>query len=153
MLSFRGSPSAGLWCIMYKAAGVCFTLCLTLLSRFRHIAAFISAVEVNQRGFIPKRLRRASTDVTLNLFFLPSFLLPCAYFKDRVRNRMLVYPVNLNCGLSSKAEVNKAVSWEVCEQPCGASSRRFTTINTASSNFYIHSPGGKCSIIAFLISQ
>lgn len=55
MLSFHRSPSAGLWCIMYKAASVCFTLCLTLLSCFRHITAFISTTEVNQRGFILKR--------------------------------------------------------------------------------------------------
>lgn len=54
MLSLRRSPSAGLRCIMYKAAGVCFTLLLTLLSDFRHIAAFISSVEVNQMGFKPK---------------------------------------------------------------------------------------------------
>lgn len=73
MLSFHRSPSAGLWCIMYKAAGVCFTLCLTLLSRFRHIAAFISSVEVNQRGFIPRRLRRAPSVVTVNLLFISFF--------------------------------------------------------------------------------
>lgn len=98
MLSFRRSPSAGLWCIIYKAAGVCFTLCLTLLSRFRHIAAFISTMEVNQGGFIPKRLRRAPSVVTLNLSFFSSSsslssLLPRAYFKDRARNGMLVLSV------------------------------------------------------------
>lgn len=76
MLSLRGSPSPGLWCIMYEAAGVCFTLGLTLLSRFKHIAAFISTMEVNERGFIPKRLRRASAIVALNLFL---FTLSCHF--------------------------------------------------------------------------
>lgn len=111
MLSFRRSPSAGLWCIMYKAAGVCFTPCLTLLSRSRHIAAFISTMEVNQRGFIPKRLRRAPT-VTLNLFFSVSlsFFCPAHILRTDFRNRMLiVHSVTLNRELSNKAEINKAV--------------------------------------------
>lgn len=69
MLSF---PSAGLWCIMYKAAGVCFTLGLTLLSRFRHIAAFISTVEVNQGG-----------DLYQNDLDTLQPLSPCTFFLSR----------------------------------------------------------------------
>lgn len=71
------------WCIIYKAADVCFTLHLTLLSRFRHITAFIFAVAVNQRGFILKGFRPAPSVVTLNLFpsssYTVSSYLPCAY--------------------------------------------------------------------------
>lgn len=68
---------------MHKVADVCFTPWLTLLSRFRHIAAFISAVEVNQRGFLPKRLRCASAIELCPLeFFNDQFFIAFTNFRQ-----------------------------------------------------------------------